>query len=195
MSQRSLAQEIRGLSPAEKLLFLLFGFALLLFVLWDVSGDIEQGISFIHIAVDFFFGLIAASSVLLFAARTGGEKIHSQQMLAKMKLEKTHATLQASQWQYRVEQLQAGLAQEIDDHMTAWKLSAAEKEIGMLLLKGLSLREIAEVRGTSERTVRQQSLAIYSKAAVAGRAELSAFFMEDFLDRKQTIQESRPLDL
>jgi DNA-binding NarL/FixJ family response regulator len=112
-----------------------------------------------------------------------------------MKLEKTHAILQASQWQYCVEQLQAGLAQEIDDHMTAWKLSAAEKEIGMLLLKGLSLREIAEVRGTSERTVRQQSLAIYSKAAVAGRAELSAFFMEDFLDRKQTIQESRPLDL
>ena len=37
------------------------------------------------------------------------------------------------------------------------------------------------MRETSERTVRQQSLAVYRKAGLTGRAELSAFFLEDLL--------------
>lgn len=51
----------------------------------------------------------------------------------------------------------------------------------LLLLKGLSHKVIAEVRATSERTVRQQALAVYRKAGLAGRAELAAFFLEDLL--------------
>jgi DNA-binding NarL/FixJ family response regulator len=37
------------------------------------------------------------------------------------------------------------------------------------------------LQGRSERTVRQHAIAVYSKAKVAGRAELSAFFLEDLL--------------
>lgn len=37
------------------------------------------------------------------------------------------------------------------------------------------------MRRTSERTVRQQALSVYRKAKLAGRAELSAFFLEDLL--------------
>lgn len=40
---------------------------------------------------------------------------------------------------------------------------------------------MARARGTSERTARQQALAVYRKAGLAGRAELSAFFLEDLL--------------
>ena len=40
---------------------------------------------------------------------------------------------------------------------------------------------MAETRQTSERTVRQQALAVYRKAGLAGRAELAAFFLEDIL--------------
>jgi DNA-binding NarL/FixJ family response regulator len=57
----------------------------------------------------------------------------------------------------------------------------SEREVGLLLLKGLSLKDIAVVRGASEATVRQQAQAIYRKADLAGRAELSAFFLEDLL--------------
>ncbi|MGH8595878.1 MAG: LuxR C-terminal-related transcriptional regulator, partial [Gammaproteobacteria bacterium] len=57
----------------------------------------------------------------------------------------------------------------------------AEREVALLLLKGLSSKEIAAVRGVSERTVREQSRAIYSKAGLTGRAALSAFFLEDLL--------------
>jgi DNA-binding CsgD family transcriptional regulator len=43
------------------------------------------------------------------------------------------------------------------------------------------MKEIADARGTAERTARQQALAVYRKAGLGGRAELSAFFLEDLL--------------
>lgn len=70
---------------------------------------------------------------------------------------------------------------EIEKQFIAWKLSPAEKETAYLLLKGLSLREIATVRNVTEKTVKQQNVAIYQKSSLAGRAELSAFFLEDLL--------------
>ncbi len=60
-------------------------------------------------------------------------------------------------------------------------VASAEREVALLLLKGLSHKDIADVRRTSEKTVRQQSLAVYRKAGLSGRAELSAFFLEDLL--------------
>ena len=59
--------------------------------------------------------------------------------------------------------------------------SAAERETALLLLKGYGHKEIAELLGKSERTVRQQSIAVYRKSGLAGRAQLSAFFLEDLL--------------
>jgi DNA-binding NarL/FixJ family response regulator len=48
-------------------------------------------------------------------------------------------------------------------------------------LKGLSLKDIALARGVSEKTVKQHNLTIYQKSGLAGRAELSAFFLQDLL--------------
>jgi DNA-binding CsgD family transcriptional regulator len=64
-----------------------------------------------------------------------------------------------------------------------WQLSDAEKEIALLLLKGLSLEEISAVRGRAEKTVRQQASAVYNKAGIAGRHALSAYFFEDLLGK------------
>ena len=73
------------------------------------------------------------------------------------------------------------LAAAIDKQFGRWQLTAAEREIGLLLLKGLSHREVAELRQTSEATVRQQALALYRKAGLRSRSDLSAFFLEDLL--------------
>ena len=62
-----------------------------------------------------------------------------------------------------------------------WKLSKSEQEIGHLLLKGFSLKEISRLRGTAEKTIRQQASAIYKKSGVAGRHVFSAWFIEDLL--------------
>jgi DNA-binding CsgD family transcriptional regulator len=60
-------------------------------------------------------------------------------------------------------------------------LSPAEKEVALLLLKGLSHKELAKVRSITEATARQQARAIYKKAGLSGRSDLAAFFLEDLL--------------
>ena len=65
--------------------------------------------------------------------------------------------------------------------MDSWKLTHAEKEVALLLLKGLSLKEVAELRHVSEKTARAQSFSVYAKSGLGGRAELSAFFLEDLM--------------
>lgn len=87
----------------------------------------------------------------------------------------------AQRWRQEAQAALAGLGQALDLQFARWEFTAAEKEIALLLLKGLSLKEIAQVRETSERTVRQQTLGIYRKSGVAGRSELAAFFLEDLL--------------
>jgi DNA-binding CsgD family transcriptional regulator len=72
-------------------------------------------------------------------------------------------------------------AEAIDAEFERWELSPKEREIALLLLKGYGLKEIAELHARSERTVRQQAGSIYKKAGLAGRAELSAYFLEDLL--------------
>jgi len=75
-----------------------------------------------------------------------------------------------------------GRTRQIDADFDKWGLSAAEKEIALFLLKGLRFQDIADLRHTSERTVRQQAQAIYRKAGFDGRTDLSAHFVEDFMN-------------
>jgi DNA-binding CsgD family transcriptional regulator len=91
------------------------------------------------------------------------------------------ARIQGRQWRDETRALLKGLGEAIDRQFLTWKLSEAEREVGLLILKGLSLKEIAAVRVTSERTIRAQARSIYAKAGLSGRAALSAFFLEDLL--------------
>ena len=91
------------------------------------------------------------------------------------------ARLQGQRWRAESRSLLDGLGQAIEQQFSRWNLTDAEREVALLLLKGLSTKEIAAVRAVSERTVREQARAIYAKAALTGRAALSAFFLEDLL--------------
>lgn len=61
----------------------------------------------------------------------------------------------------------------------AWGLTNAEREVAMLLLKGLGHKQIAAQTNRSERTVRQHAVVVYNKAGLSSRAELAAFFLQD----------------
>lgn len=80
-------------------------------------------------------------------------------------------------WQDRAHRLLDDLAVAVDRQFGDWGFTAAEREIAILLLKGLSHKEIAARTGRSERTVRQHAVALYRKSGLAGRAELAAFFL------------------
>ena len=58
---------------------------------------------------------------------------------------------------------------------------AAEARVALMLLKGLSHKRIARDTQTSERTVRQHSVAVYRKSGLSGRAALAGFFLESLL--------------
>jgi putative tricarboxylic transport membrane protein len=74
-----------------------------------------------------------------------------------------------------------GLSKHIEHEFAKWKLTITEKEIALMLLKGLTFKEIAEVRSKSERTVRQQAGAIYAKSSLSNRSDLAAYFLEDLM--------------
>ena len=60
-----------------------------------------------------------------------------------------------------------------------WGLSDAEVEIGILMIKGMSIAEIAALRGRSQATVKAQNSSIYQKSGMANRAQLVSYFVED----------------
>lgn len=84
-------------------------------------------------------------------------------------------------WRSNAEQALEGFGQAVDRQFSAWGLTPAEREVALLLLKGRSHKAIAKETGRSPHTVRQHAASVYAKASLAGRAELSAFFLEDLM--------------
>jgi DNA-binding CsgD family transcriptional regulator len=91
------------------------------------------------------------------------------------------ARTQGQHWRSEARSYLNGLGEAIEKQFSQWNLTEAESEVALLLLKGLSLKEVAQVRATSERTVRAQARALYGKSGLSGRAALSAYFLEDLL--------------
>lgn len=100
------------------------------------------------------------------------DEIKGRLQTANRNLSQSNDKLKAMSHQYR---------EVIKQQFTDWTLTPSEKEVAMLLLKGLSFEEIAGVRETKEKTVRQQATAIYRKSGLNGRHEFAAWFFEDFL--------------
>jgi DNA-binding NarL/FixJ family response regulator len=74
-----------------------------------------------------------------------------------------------------------GLGRAIHDQFDRWALTAAEREVALLLLKGYSHKAIARRTDRGDQTVRQHAAVVYRKAGFSGRAELAAFFLEDLM--------------
>lgn len=72
-------------------------------------------------------------------------------------------------------------SQVIEALFTEWKLTPAEKDVAIYLIKGMSFVEIAAVRQAKEGTVKAQSNTLYRKAGVKGRHELLALFLDELL--------------
>jgi len=154
--------------------------SLLVFVLitLDFLGDYRDGVSWTHLLSEVLILLISLAGIVYFGL------LYYQFAQSKINLltqDLAVANQQAQQWREANRELIAGLAVQIQKQFNIWQLTPAEAEVGMLMLKGLSHGEIARLRNASERTTRDQARAIYRKSGVAGRTELSAFFLEDLL--------------
>jgi DNA-binding CsgD family transcriptional regulator len=121
--------------------------------------------------------VIASVGVALLFRVTRQQRDEHLQVIRDLEI----ARLQGQRWRSESRTLLNGLGEAIDAQFGRWNLTDAEREVALLLLKGLSTKEIAAVRAGSERTVREHARAIYAKAGLTGRAALSAFFLEDLL--------------
>lgn len=70
----------------------------------------------------------------------------------------------------------------LQERFSEWGLTPAERDVALFSIKGLSTREIASLRDTSEGTVKAQTNAIYRKAGVSGRPQLLSHFIEELMD-------------
>jgi DNA-binding CsgD family transcriptional regulator len=154
----------------------------------DILNDSREGVVLWHLLTEGLIGGAALAGVFYLIQGTVRLRHQLQTEIANFSAFKIEAEAFRSDSRKYVE----GLARAIDLQLTKWNLSVAEKEVAFLLLKGLSLKEVAEARKTTEKTARVQSMAVYAKAGISGRSELSAFFLEDLL--LPAAQEKRTLE-
>jgi DNA-binding CsgD family transcriptional regulator len=93
-------------------------------------------------------------------------------------------------WRSSARRALEGLGEAMNSQFDEWGLTPAEREVALLLLKGYSHKAIAGHTDRSAQTVRQHAAAVYRKGNLSGRAELSAFFLEDLMlpaDRREVV--------
>jgi len=143
----------------------------------DLAADSQTGAARGHLALE---GLVMALAVVGVSALWRGF-LTAEGRAARLDVDLESARAEAARYRAEAQEALRGLGEAIDSQFERWQLTSAEREVGMLMLKGLSHREVAEIRQTSEATVRQQALMVYRKSGLANRSELSAFFLEDLL--------------
>jgi DNA-binding CsgD family transcriptional regulator len=147
------------------------------FVGADMAADLSADMSLGHLGIEsiaFLLCLVGVwgSGLQLRRALQRARDLHHRLEGARADLDRAREEAEA---------LRAGLGEALDNQFERWDLTSAQREVALLVLKGLSYKEIAELRSTAEHTVRNQALAIFRKAGLAGRAEMAAFFIEDLL--------------
>jgi DNA-binding CsgD family transcriptional regulator len=163
-----MSDDLKAYLHTRAAIFLFAAIALL--IGWDVIADYTEGAHFEHIMFELFILLAAAGGVVLLSRQ-----------LFRTQVDLARARVESEQWRTESRDLIQGLGMAINKQFTTWNVTKAEAEVGLFLLKGLSHKEIAQLRQTSERTIREQARALYRKSGLSGRSELSAFFLEDLL--------------
>lgn len=150
----------------------------------DVVADLREGTTLRHVLMEIAVVVAALAGAVLVARQL--LPLLRRGRAAEQELEQLAARLaateaEAARWRTEAGDLLRGLGAALDQQFERWALSPAEKEVALLLLKGLSHKEIAEVRSITDATARQQARAVYKKAGLSGRNDLAAFFLEDLL--------------
>ncbi|MCB0384865.1 MAG: helix-turn-helix transcriptional regulator [Bdellovibrionales bacterium] len=164
------------LSMEKPLLLLTLGLVALL-AGWDIFADLQSSGWGLHVALEAL--LLAATSLGFFLILRQWLRVRLEAQQLRQDIKRISG--QNEEYRKEVQQFAQGLQCSIDRQMDRWRLTEAEKEVAYLLLKGFSSKEMAQIRNTSEKTVRQQSSQVYRKSQLGGRADLAAFFLEDLL--------------
>ena len=132
----------------------------------------------------FAFDLVEKGLLALAVVATAYVSLEARDMRrdrARLLNDLARARAEGDRWRAAAKVHLDGLGRAIREQFDLWRLTEGEADIAVLMLKGLSHKEVARLRATGEATVRQQAASVYRKSGLSSRAELSAFFLEDLL--------------
>lgn len=158
--------------------------AVALLAMVDLVADFGEGTTLGHVLFEGAVVLLGIGGLAMGLRRMralGQAERQARWSAAELSQRLALTRAEADRWRTEAKDLLQGLGAAIERQLVRWELTKAESEIGLLLLKGLSHKDIADLRGSSEATVRQQARAVYRKAGVEGRHDLAAFFLEGLI--------------
>lgn len=162
-------------------------FALLLALEIATQDETVTLLDFIGDAAGLLLTIGAATGATLLVLRVRAQ--HEEQLTLIRDL--AIARAEGIGWRTKAHAHLAGLRTEMDKQLQDWGMTEAERDVGLLILKGLSHKEIATLRNTTDATVRQQAQSIYRKAGLPGKTAFSAYFLEDLLAPEATTSDSK----
>ncbi|WP_396202818.1 helix-turn-helix transcriptional regulator [Gemmatimonas sp.] len=175
------SNEFRGPLPVA-----MAGFLLLVVVggLLDLILDAPDSVWSLHVL--FEIGMVVSSlafAVMLFRGWRRSAATLSRTRLSLEESQRLVVQRQAERdaWRHSAESALVGFSEAINRQFDAWQLTRAERDVALLILKGAGHKQAAAQLERSERTVRQHAVEVYRKAGLQGRAELSAFFLQDLM--------------
>ncbi len=129
--------------------------SLLIYISWEVHEAIEIT-AVIGLFIGFLLGLLLIRNLLARNTRVEGQlRVASGEFHALLK-----------------------------EHFDNWGLSPSETDVAYFAIKGMSNNEIAELRGTSDGTVKAQLNAVYKKAGLESRTQLLGYFIEELMAKE-----------
>lgn len=166
-------------------------FALLLALEWVTEGE---DIRLADFAIDALaLALLVATSVAAALVAIDAKEQRADRLALQHELQQ--AKSDGAQWRERAEDQLDQFRRAIGEQFEEWEATAAERDVGHLILRGLSHKEIARLRHTSEATVRQQAQALYRKANLPNKGAFSAYFLDDVLYLPPSETPEQPLRL
>ncbi|WP_353229982.1 hypothetical protein [Novosphingobium sp.] len=130
----------------------------------DVASDIASTGLGAHLIVE-----LAATLALVAGVVIGASQVRAMIMRAR-----ADDTLIAA--------AKGAMSALIRQRFAEWALTGAEADVALFAIKGFSVAEIAQLRGSAHGTVRAQLTHIYAKAGTTSQTGLIAGFMDDLVD-------------
>jgi len=161
--------------------FSLFFLCLLIMVVFDIYFDFQNSIPVKYLLFETLIFFLSLVGFYFFVSRALALQEKKSQKIQKLEGEIIEKQNHVERLTYRVNSYKDALAHEIEQTFKRWAFTKAESQVAALLLKGLSLKEIAEVRNCHENTVRSQCTSIYKKSKLNNRSQLSSYFLDDLI--------------
>jgi DNA-binding NarL/FixJ family response regulator len=155
------------------------GMALLLgcmaFFVIDVIVDIVE-----HVLSRTPYGASELVHLVFEILAVGGLSYAALTLRAYLRLSRAEAARSKETIQMLRGNFDAVLREKFDE----WGLTAAERDVTLLIIRGLSGAEIAAARNTAQGTIKAQSTSIFRKIGVGSKTELMSAIIDEFLDAR-----------